>query len=103
MRDPVTILKSSQSLISVLELRRLLIELKDKRPDISVRYRLLGEMWANHFMRVTKVTEKGVALIDEFSGRLLIIPNLSNIMQFELDNRFQNFQPYFHYGVKSTI
>jgi hypothetical protein len=99
MQSSTTTLRDTPGVISELELRRLLIELKEKRPDICVRYRLLGEMWAQHFMRVLQVTEKGVMLNDEASNKLVIVTNLANIMQFELDNRFQNFQPFFHYEV----
>ena len=42
----------------MLELKRLLVDLKEKRPDICVRYRLLGEMWGVNFMRVIHITEK---------------------------------------------
>ena len=100
MPSPATILKEPSGLVSVLELKRLLVELKDKRPDISIRYRLLGEMWAQHFMRILRITEKGVMLNDEASNKLVIITDLANIMQFEVDNRFQNFQPFYHYEVK---
>ena len=99
MQSGTTTLRDTPGVVSELELRRLLIELKEKRPDICVRYRLLGEMWAQHFMRVLQVTEKGVMLNDEASNKLVIVTNLANIMQFELDNRFQNFQPFFHYEV----
>lgn len=85
--------------ISVLELRRLLIDLRDKRPDICFRCRLIGEMWLLHFMRIVVVNERSVILNDEVSNKLLTIRELNHIMQFEIDHRFQNFQPYFHYGV----
>lgn len=88
------------TLISVLELRRLLIDLKQKRPDICFRYRLLGEMWVVNAMRVLSVNEKGVLLNDERNNRLLTVNDLSLIMQFEIDAPFQGFQPHFHYHVK---
>src|SRR5438045_3003747 len=94
------IMSETQNLISVLELKRLLIDLKDKRPDICIRFRLLGEMWLINFMRIVLVSEKGVVLSDDTTNDLFTIPDLSNIMQFEIDNRFQNFQPHFHYEVK---
>ena len=99
MQSSTTTLRDTPGVISELELRRLLIDIKEKRPDICVRYRLLGEMWAQQFMRILQVTEKGVMLNDESSNRLIIVTNLANIMQFELDNRFQNFQPFFHYEI----
>ena len=92
-------MERTQNLIYVLELKRLLIELKEKRPDICFRYRLLGELWAPNFSRVIRVTDKGVLLNDEVSNKLITVHDLSMIMQFEIDNRFQNFQPHFHYDV----
>ena len=88
--------------IAVLELKRLLTELKEHRSDICVRYRLIGQMWAPNFVRVIKVTDKGVMLADESSGKILSIPDISHIMQFELDKSFQSFQPYFHYDVLTS-
>jgi hypothetical protein len=97
------IAEKSKSLISVLELKRLLVELKEKRPDICLRYRLLGEMWIINFMRVIHVTEKGALLNDERKNRLINLTDLSSVMQFEIDAPFQGFQPHFHYHVKPTI
>jgi hypothetical protein len=91
---------STHTLISVLELRRLLIDLKQKRPDICFRYRLLGEMWVVNAMRVLSVTEKGVLLNDEQNNRLVPLNDLSLVMQFEIDAPFQGFQPHFHYHVR---
>jgi hypothetical protein len=91
---------NTHTLISVLELRRLLIDLKQKRPDICFRYRLLGEMWVVNAMRVLSVTEKGVLLNDEQNNRLVPLNDLSLVMQFEIDAPFQGFQPHFHYHVR---
>jgi hypothetical protein len=91
---------NSKNLISVLELKRLLVDLKEKRPDICVRYRLLGEMWVVNSMKVIKITDRGVMLNDEQNNRLVNLPDLSSIMQFEIDAPFQGFQPHFHYNVR---
>lgn len=85
--------------ISVLELKRLLIELHEKRPDICVRFRLLGEMWLLQFMRVVLVTDTGVILNNEVSNELVRVRDLTYVMQFEIDRRFQNFRPHNHYNV----
>ena len=90
----------SATIISIIELRRLLTDLKDKGPTICVRFRMLGDMWLNNFVRVIYVTERGVILHDEVAGKLLTILDLINVVQVELDGKFQNFQPYFHYTVK---
>lgn len=88
----------NKTLISVLELRRLLVDLSEKRPDICIRFRLLGELWGVNFLRVARVNEKGAVLLDEIQG-LVSISDLNFIMQFEIDRPFQGFQPYYHYEV----
>lgn len=95
-------MKAPQSKVSVLALRRLLIQLKEHRPDICFRYRLIGQMWADGFMRVSRISEHGVQLTDEGNHQLVIIPDLAQVMQFELDKSFQSYQPYFHYEVVTT-
>ena len=85
--------------VAVLELRRLLIELREHRPDICIRYRLMGQMWAQSFVRIIGVTGEGVLLNDESSNRMIAIPNLSTVMQFELDKTFRSFEPHYHYDV----
>lgn len=92
-------MNDSKKMIAVIELRRLLFELKEHRPDICIRYRLIGKMWIENFLRVIRLTEKGVLFNDETSQNTITILNLSQIMQFELDKPFQAFQPYFHYDV----
>ncbi len=91
---------ATDNLISTLELKGLLLDLKDKRPDVCIRFRLLGEMWAENFMRVIMITEKGAIFNDESINEFVNVSDLANIMQFEVDNRFQNFQPHYHYEVK---
>ena|SRR5688572_674689 len=92
-------MEKTKSLISVLELKRLLIGLKEGRPDICIRYRLIGEMWVANFRRVIRVGEKGAFFNDEVSNTIFTIFDLTHVMQFEIDRRFQNFQPFFHYDV----
>jgi hypothetical protein len=94
--------ESAQTLISVVELKRLLVSLKEKRPDVLVRYRLLGEMWTQSFRPIVFVSERGAIFLDVESNKLILISDLSNIMQFEIDERFQGYQPYFHYEVKPS-
>lgn len=89
--------------VAILELRRLLVELKEHRPDICIRLRLIGQMWSQKFLRVIRLTEQGgVLLNDENLSQFTAIPNLSHIMQFELDKPFQLYQPFFHYDVVTT-
>lgn len=85
--------------IPVIELRRLLVELQDHRPDICIRYRLIGKMWMPHFMKIITVTEHGAVLNDEASKSVVRLSDLSHIIQFEIDKPFQLYHPYFHYEV----
>ena len=85
--------------VAVLELRQLLVELQEHRPDICIRYRLMGKMWAQNFLRIVHVTEQGVVLNDETSNKVITLPHLSHIIQFEIDKAFQSYHPYFHYEV----
>lgn len=87
------------NLISVLELRRLLYTIIDNRLDTCFRYRLLGEMWQPNFLRVVEVSEKGVLLNDEIANTFKCLPDLSQIMQFEIDVAVHNFLPHNHYDV----
>jgi hypothetical protein len=95
-------MSKSKSLITVVELKRLLTDLKEKRPDICIRYRLLGEMWISHYRRVVVLTERGALFNDEEINKLINLADLSMIMQFELDQAFQEYQPHFHYDVESN-
>ena len=85
--------------IEVLQLRRLLYDLHSLRPDIGLRFRVMGEMWQPKHLCVFKVTEHGVALQDPESRRLMLIPDLAQIMQFELETSFQQYEAHVHYAV----
>lgn len=86
----------------MIQLRQLLFALKEHRPDICIRYRLMGNMWTTNFLRVIKLTEKGVLLNDEISNKFISITDLSHLIQFELDKPFQSYMPYFHYDVVTS-
>lgn len=89
--------------IQILELRRLLYELKDQRPDICVRFRLLGDKWQPNFARVIKLTEEGVVLMDESNNQAIIVQDLREVVQFEIDARYQNYHPHNHYSLETIM
>jgi hypothetical protein len=90
----------NQTFVAVLELRRLLFELKDLRSDIFVRFRLMGEMWQANFCQVVKMTEHGVILCDSSNREFKLIKDLNNVVQFEIDSAFQAYDPHHHYAVQ---
>jgi hypothetical protein len=85
--------------VSVLELRRLLYELKDLRPDICIRLRFIGELWQQHYCTIALIGEKHLMLEEEHSHLPVYVPELTAIVQFELSNSFKHYQPHFHYTV----
>jgi hypothetical protein len=85
--------------IAVVDLRRLMLDLKQHQPNTSVRVRLIGEMWFANFMRIIVVTESGMVLNDEGSNKVFAIADLSSIVQFEIDRHFVNYSPHFQYDV----
>jgi hypothetical protein len=89
--------KNPSTTISALQLKQLLILLAEQQ-YICFRCRLIGEMWLTKLMKVSRVTDSSVMLYDEKEGGYQIIP-INNVMQFEIDARFQIYQPYFHYEV----
>lgn len=84
--------------VSLLELKRLLHELKDSQ-NTCIRVRLIGQLWQQSFMRVSVISDSGVVLCNENTGGFINIPQLSTILQFEIDHSFKIFQPHFHYDV----
>jgi hypothetical protein len=90
----------NKNLITAIDLKNLLIDLKDNRPDIGLRFRLLGEMWWPNFMSIAAIQGKGAMLKDHHDNKLIICADLSNVMQFELDNSFNGYQAHFHYEVR---
>lgn len=85
--------------IPVIELHRLVVELQEHRPDICIRYRLIGKMWMKNFLRIIQVTDRGVVLNDQSVNKVVMLTDLSQIIQFEIDKAFQLYHPYFHYEV----
>ncbi len=103
MTEPTSIINQTDSLISVSELRRLLVTISDCRVELGLRYRLMGEMWEPSYMKILGLTDFGLLLNDETKNRVIVIRDLSQIMQFEIDAAFHNYQPYFHYNVDPSL
>lgn len=98
-----TSISQNFSLISVNEFRKLLATISDCRAEIGLRYRLIGEMWEEHYMRILRYTDFGLLLNDPLKNRVVVIRDLSQIMQFEIDTSFHHYQPYLHYSVNPAL
>jgi hypothetical protein len=89
----------SSVLVSAAELRGLLADILVSSPNTCVRFRLFGELWQQQFMRIINVTSKEITLRNESTGEIEVVPNIGNIVQFEIDTKFRRYQPHFHYEV----
>jgi hypothetical protein len=89
-----------KTLVSTPELKRLLVELREKRSDIHIRFRLIGQMWKPNFLKILNINDKGIILLDEIDNTLIFVTDLSRVMQFEIDATFQGFQPHHHYTLQ---
>ena len=89
--------------IQILELRRLLHELKDQHDDICIRLRLVGSMWQQNFLKVAKVTEHGAVLFDQRTHQIITVNDLREVVQFEIDARYQSFHPHNHYDIAANM
>jgi hypothetical protein len=90
---------SRNNSITTYYLRNLLQDLMGRRESVGIRFRMLGELWKPHFMQIVKITERGAIFSDESTKEFVFVPDLSDIVQIEIDDRFQELQPHFHYEV----
>jgi hypothetical protein len=82
--------------------KRLLHDIRDRRPDVHVRIRLLGQMWSEYFYEVLSITSEELLLFNEKADRYLKIPRIDDVIQFELECSFFGYQAYYHYDVSVT-
>ena len=89
--------------VSTTRLKQLLTRMRDNpQSSVCIRTRCLGEMWHPNFTRVLMLTDRGVVILsDEVQRKPVIIPFVRDIIQFEIDKPFQEYEPHFHYTVKT--
>ena len=88
------------TIISLSELKNLLVSIGAHQLQISIRYRTLGQLWYPNFLRVIKMEgDRSVLFHDEIRKKLISLPDLSRIIQFELDGKHYPFEPNYHYEV----
>lgn len=90
---------NSGNQVVVLELKRLLFDIVDSRAEVSIRFRLIGEMWQTNHHRIVAMMGPGVVLENDADATPIILSDISSVMQFELDRRFRQYQPHCHYTV----
>ena len=100
--DPV-MEASTKAMISVNELKRLLYLIVEGHLQICIRFRLLGQLWHPNFLSIVKISEEtGILFRDDAKNGLIALPDLTAIIQFELDSQLYAFEPNFHYQVTTN-
>jgi hypothetical protein len=93
-------MEATTSLVSLSDLKRLLFSIAQQQAHVSIRYRTLGQLWYPNFLTVVKLEQgKSVLFHDEIRRKLISLPDISRIMQFELDGKCYPFEPNCHYQV----
>jgi hypothetical protein len=85
--------------VSITEFKRLLYDIRDRRPDVRVRVRMIGKMWAEDFCVVDVIRENECTLFDDSRNKILQITNLQEVIQFELECPFFGYQAFYHYDL----
>jgi hypothetical protein len=83
---------------SITHLKATLIDLLEHGQNVCVHFRLMGELWQPHFVRVVNVVDSKVLVNDEIKNKIFSI-DLSRIMQFEIDHPFKGIEPHNHYDI----
>lgn len=91
--------KENKDVISTVGLKHLLITLHG-HTDTRIRFRLIGRMWEDHFADIIQITDQEMIAIQSGENRQLRFVSVGDIVQFELEDRFQNFECFHHYTVK---
>ena len=97
----MTHFERNPGIVDLLELKQLLAGLADNPwMNVGFRYRLSGQRWCPHFTKVLSLTDTGATVVYPSTSEVTTIQDLLDIVQFEIDYRFQNYQPHFHYLVR---
>ena len=87
--------------VTTTQLRAFFAEVVANPSGMCVRTRLLGEMWHPNFMHLLMVTKGGVIILnDEVLRKAITIMRIEDIIQFEIDRKFQIYEPHYHYDVR---
>ena len=87
--------------ITAVELKRLLVTLHAYNPKVFFRCRQIGAMWMKRHAQISSVTGNSVILYNEKESKYTFV-DINSIVQFDLDERFQHYQPHCHYEVEPS-
>lgn len=88
------------TLVSLSDLKKLLVSIGRDPQPVRIRYRALGQLWHPNFLQVLKVEQgKSVLFHDAIRKKFIALSDLTRIMQFELDRKLHSYEPNFHYQI----
>lgn len=87
--------------LSAAELKKLLADISAYRPSVGFRCRQAGEMWMKRHNQIMSVNQESLVLYDDKETKYTMI-DINNIMQFDIDERFQSYHPHHHYTVEAV-
>jgi len=97
-------MEATTTTVPVTELKKLIFSIAKQELPICIRYRSLGQLWYPNFLRVIDVQEsKRILFHDQTRNKIVSLPDLSMIIQFELDGRFNSLEPNCHYQVADSL
>lgn len=90
--------KTTTTTISVQAFESLINTICSQCLPVGIRFRTRGDLWYPNFLRVVSAAHP-IHFYDERRGNNIILPNLSAVIQFELDRTVQSFAPRCQYGI----
>lgn len=87
--------------VTTTQVQALFADMVANPSGVCARTRLLGEMWYPNFMHLLMITKSGVIIFnDEVLRKAVTVLRIEDIIQFEIDRKFQVYEPHFHYDVR---
>lgn len=97
-------MEETLTIISANELKRVLFSIVQHQLPVCIRYRTMGQLWHPNFLRMIKIEENnGILFHDETRKRLISLPDVSSITQFEVDRPVDFLKAGFHYQVSDEL
>ena len=85
--------------VTVQELKYLLASMFEQHANTCCIFCQCDEKWSQNYLRVLLVTEKGAIFNDEKTNKITSIKSIEEIVEFELDRPYYNFERKSRYKV----
>lgn len=80
--------------INTVRFKRLIFELWEHCPKNRIRVRTLGNMWDQNFSQVIHITASDAIILQDKDQMKHV--SLNDVISFELETKFQDFEPNNH-------